>query len=312
MRLSTAAMEKRDGEPKTSSANRRGPLKIHTVVRCPYQGDIEEEKYKGWVMTNENEKGEVDVLHFNDGVTKQPDWSRNVPVSMLEEVYGALDGPPTADQIAGISPKDKKKAKEAASTQEQGSEEENDEEVAEKSVKTILTDDEAARLTDSFLRGDMDIELSEEHKRAMVDGRVSPDNLDPQYEASMEGPGAANISLAQEFDDEFHTFSYKQLQFIAGKLAIKKAGSKFQLQERVRRHFRNRYGGGVCDPTTGAPVGGVSQAQPKPVEEDSEKAPLEVKDTTPKENPKDKSGSSQKIDVSAPPAPCVSVLPTIA
>ena len=90
MRLSTAAMEKRDGEPKTSSANRRGPLKIHTVVRCPYQGDIEEEKYKGWVMTNENEKGEVDVLHFNDGVTKQPDWSRNVPVSMLEEVHGAL------------------------------------------------------------------------------------------------------------------------------------------------------------------------------------------------------------------------------
>ena len=135
---------------------------------------------------------------------------------MLEEVHGALDGPPTADQIAGISPKDKKKAKEAASTQEQGSEEENDEEVAEKSVKTILTDDEAARLTDSFLRGDMDIELSEEHKRAMVDGRVSPDNLDPQYEASMEGPGAANISLAQEYDDEFHTFSYKQLQFIAG------------------------------------------------------------------------------------------------
>ena len=109
-----------------------------------------------------------------------------------------------------------------------------------------------------------------------------------------------------------YTFSYKQLQFIAGKLGIKKAGSKFQLQERVRRHFRNRYGGGVCDPTTGAPVGGVSQAQPKPVEEDSEKAPLEVKDTTPKENPKDKSGSSQKIDVSAPPAPCVSVLPTIA
>ena len=54
------------------------------------------------------------------------------------------------------------------------------------------------------------------------------------------------------------------------------------------------------------------QAQPKPVEEDSEKAPLEAKDTTPKEKPKDKSGSSQKIDVSAPPAPCVSVLPTIA
>ena len=190
--------------------------------------DIEEEKYKGWVMTSENAKGEVDVLHFDDGVTKQPDWSRNVPISMLEEVYGALDGPPTADQIAGIKPKDKKKAKEAASTQKQGLEEENDDKVAEKSVKTILTDDEAARLTDSFLRGDMDIELSEEHKQAMVDGRESPANLDPHHDALVDGPAAGNISLAQEYDDEFHTFSYKQLQFIAGKLAIKKAGSKFQ------------------------------------------------------------------------------------
>ena len=79
----------------------RSSLTKYTIVKCAYLGDEDEDYYAGWIMTEPNEEGCVDVLHFNDKESRQPDWSRNVPIALVTTVEGATMGPPTEAQIQG-------------------------------------------------------------------------------------------------------------------------------------------------------------------------------------------------------------------
>ena len=79
----------------------RSSLTKYTIVKCAYQGDEDEDYFPGWCMTEPNEEGCVDVLHFNDKASRQPDWSRNVPIALVTIVEGATMGPPTEAQLQG-------------------------------------------------------------------------------------------------------------------------------------------------------------------------------------------------------------------
>ena len=132
----------------------RSSLMKYTIVKCAYLGDEDEDYYAGWIMTEPNEEGCVDVLHFNDKQSRQPDWSRNVPIGLVTIVEGATMAPPTEAQLQGIWRDLTKAQKELAKKVPNGDEGGQEVRTPENPIKTggeLCNDNEAAGLAGSLM-----------------------------------------------------------------------------------------------------------------------------------------------------------------
>ena len=220
-------------------------LKPHTIVKCAYQGDTEEDYYPGWCMTEPNEEGCVDVLHFNDKVSRQPDWSRNVPIGLVTITEGSVMGPPTEEQLKGIWRDLTKKQKELAKQvpihceDDENSDGKTTPEKDEVLDASRLTDNEGEELVESFPDGGEDVRNAEDQKvRDLQDGMDGCDRDRPDDET-----------------DEFTTFSSMELKRVARKLGVAQTGTKKDLRERIRPAWQLKYPdfNEICDRATGLP-----------------------------------------------------------
>ena len=218
----------------------RSSLTKYTIVKCAYQGDEDEGYYPGWCMTELNEAGCVDVLHFNDKQSRQPDWSRNVPIALVTITEGATMEPPTEDQLQGIWRDLTKAQKELAKKVPNGDEGGQEARTPENPIATggeLLNDNEAEGLVDSFV----DV----------------PEHRDAADEALRQQQDAIDGCDKSEDDetDEFASFSCKELKRAAKKLGVAQTGTKQDLLNRIRPAWQLKYTdlSQICDPATGLP-----------------------------------------------------------
>ena len=289
-------MGRKDLPVQLGRRDARSSLTKYTIVKCAYQGDEDEDYFPGWIMTEPNEAGCVNVLHFNDKQSRQPDWSCNVPIALVTTVEGATMGPPTEAQLQGIWRDLTKAQKELAKKVPNGDEGGQEARTPENPIATggeLLNDNEAEGLVDSFV----DV----------------PEHRDAADEALRQQQDAIDGCDKSEDDetDEFASFTCKELKRVARKLGIAQTGTKQCLIDRIRPAWQLEYPdlSQICDPKTGLPqvkeASKVSQPNFEEEGQGSGGSPLQVggkpNEVTPKANEGTKEVSLHKLSVIVSP-----------